>query len=41
LAALVVSVQNFFPHRTLFHFICPQAEQAVVPRRLSLNMCLC
>ncbi len=35
--------QIFFPHLTLLHFICPhrqQAGQAVVPRRLSLNMCL-
>ncbi len=33
----------FFSHRTLLHFIClhrPAAGQAVVPRRLSLNMCL-
>jgi hypothetical protein len=33
----------FFFFHTLFHFICPiaqQAGQAVVPRRLYLNMCL-
>jgi|688.fasta_scaffold696624_1 hypothetical protein len=34
----------FFPHRTLFHFICPPSPsklgQAVVQRRLSLNKCL-
>jgi hypothetical protein len=34
----------FFPHRTLFRFICPhrlqQAGQAVVQGRLSLNVCL-
>ncbi len=28
------------PVPTLFHFICPLAQQAVVPDRLSLNMCL-
>jgi hypothetical protein len=40
---LVGPVQNFFPLRPFFHFICshrPPAGQAVVPCRLSLNMCL-
>jgi hypothetical protein len=47
-AALVSSSQPstkyYFPHHTLFRFVFPivqQAGQAVVPRRLSLNMCLC
>ncbi len=38
------SKNYFFPNRTLFHFVCLialQAWQAVVPRRLSFNMCLC
>ncbi len=38
-----VQETSFFPHRT-HQLICPyiaqQAEQAVVPCRLSLNMCL-
>jgi hypothetical protein len=45
LDALVGPVQKyFFPHGTLFHFVCPhrpQAGQEVVPGRLSLNLCLC
>jgi hypothetical protein len=45
LAALVGPAQNiFFPLRTLFFTlfvpIAQQAGQAVVPGRLSLNMCL-
>jgi hypothetical protein len=45
LAALVGPVQNIFvsPYLhffTLFVPIAQQAGQAVVPRRLSLNMCL-
>jgi hypothetical protein len=40
LATLVSQVKKI-PHRTLFHFICPHRPgQAVVPCRLSLNMCL-
>jgi hypothetical protein len=38
------STKYFFPHRTLFQFIFPisqQPEQAVVPGRLSPNVCLC
>jgi hypothetical protein len=37
------STKYLFPHHTLFHLICPlaqQAGQAAVPGRLSLNMCL-
>jgi hypothetical protein len=44
LAALVSSVQNVFPrHALLVHFIVhftQQAGQAVVPSRLSINLCL-
>jgi hypothetical protein len=44
LAALVGPIQNiFFPHPTLFKFLCPIAQhagQAVVLGRLSLSMCL-
>jgi hypothetical protein len=37
-------VQNIFPHRTLFQFFVPiaqQSGQAAVLGRLSLSMCLC
>jgi len=38
LAALVGLVKNIlFPHRTLFHFFCPQAGRVAVPRCLSLK----
>jgi hypothetical protein len=48
LAALVSPVQNiYFPHRTHFHYMCSlnfpiaqQLEQAVLPCRLFLNICL-
>ncbi len=40
LAALVGPVQNIFPHRTLFQFLCTHrpAGQAAVLGRLSLSM---
>ncbi len=46
LAALVGLVQKKFSHRTLLYFtsfvsIAQQAGQAVLPGRLSLNMCIC
>jgi hypothetical protein len=41
--ALPALYKIFFPHRTLFQFMCPAAQQpgqAVVQGRLSLNVCL-
>jgi hypothetical protein len=35
--------KHFFPHRTLFQFMCPIAQQpgqAVVQGRLSLHVCI-
>jgi hypothetical protein len=38
------SIKYYFPHRTLFHFICPpiaqQAFQPVVPGHLHIDKCL-
>ncbi len=33
LAALVSPVQNFFPHRTLFQFVCPHRPSTWAVRR--------
>jgi hypothetical protein len=45
LASLGGSLQNIFPHQTLFHLICPHrlvswVGSHAMPGRLSLNKCL-